>query len=83
MMLTTMVVSYTVMRHKGFRLTPLGANKLPAVGGLFLAGLFGHSFGLRYSRKSLDDFDQYEHLVKNASAIKSGTMPFDASKSSE
>lgn len=80
MMLTTMIISYTVMRQKGFRLMPFGASKLPAVGGLILAGAVSHSVGLCYSRYTLGNRDQLRHLMVNSSAIKSGTMPFDAVK---
>lgn len=52
-MLTAMIVSYTVMRKKGFRLTPFGANKLPALGGIYLAGWAGWWFGLNYGRNTL------------------------------
>ena len=80
MMLTTMLISYTVMRQKGFRLMPFSASKLPAMGGLILAGVVSHSVGLCYSRYTLGNRDQFRHLIVNSSAIKSGTMPFDAVK---
>lgn len=39
--ITTMLVSYTYMRTKGFRIMPFTAKKVPAVGGLLIAGFFG------------------------------------------
>lgn len=81
MMITTMLVSYTTMRHKGFHFTPFGAKKLPAVGGILLAGWIGHIVGLKYSRSMLGNRAQYRHLKANRSAIKKGTMSFDAPQS--
>jgi len=47
---TTILCSYTYMRTKGFRITPFTAKKVPAVGGLLLAGMIGYRLGSAYSR---------------------------------
>ena len=76
--LTSMLISYTVMRSKGFRVTPFNASKIPALGGLILAGYFGHSFGLAYSTTVLGDKSQYKYLMSQRGPILKGTKPFDA-----
>ena len=73
-----MLVSYTVMRNKGFRITPFNASKVPALGGLALAGLIGYAYGLNYGRVVLGNANQFYYLTANSSGIKSGTKPFDA-----
>ena len=50
---TTMLCSYTVMRHRGFRMTPLAANKLPALAGIIVLGGLGAAFGMRYATVAL------------------------------
>jgi len=50
---TTMLCSYTVMRHRGFRMTPLSPKKLPALAGLIILGVFGAMVGTRYGTLNL------------------------------
>ena len=77
---TTMLCTYTMMRSRGFRMTPFAATKIPAIGGVLLAGLLGYGFGSSYASASIGDSVQYYHLLKNKSSIMAGTTPFDAPK---
>ena len=75
--LTFMVCSYTVMRSKGFRMTPMSAKKLPALGGLLLVGGLGWYMGSTVSTALLGNSANYYYLLKNRSAIVSGAKSFD------
>ena len=77
---TTMLCSYTLMRGRGFRVTPFAASKIPGVGGIFLAGVLGSYFGSSYACASMGNSAQYKYLMLNRSAIVGGTMPLDAPK---
>lgn len=49
---TTMVCTYTAMRNRtGFRITPFGASKLPAVAGIFLCGMMGYGYGTSFAAR--------------------------------
>ena len=45
---TTMLLSYTLMRKRGFRVMPLSAKTLPGVAGIALAGMLGWGLGASY-----------------------------------
>lgn len=45
-----MVCTYTIMRGRGFRITPFSASKLPSLAGLILVGFVGANFGSTYAR---------------------------------
>ena len=53
---TTMLCTYTLMRGRGFRVTPFAANKIPGVGGILLAGLFGSTFGSSYASQAMGNY---------------------------
>jgi len=63
MSLTLMVCSYTSMRHKGFRITPLAPSKLPALGGLLLVGICGYGFGTSIAGASMGNSKHYNYLL--------------------
>jgi len=48
--ITAMVCTYTIMRGRGFRITPFSASKLPSLAGLILVGFVGANFGSTYAR---------------------------------
>lgn len=77
---TTMLCSYTLMRGRGFRVTPFAASKIPAVGGIVLAGLLGSTYGSSYASASMGSYEQWKYLISNRGAIISGDMPLDAPK---
>ena len=76
--MTTMLVSYTMMRRTGFRVAPVTASKLPGVAGIFLAGMLGWGLGTSYGTVTLGNANQYQYLMQNRSAIIRGDAPFDA-----
>mmetsp|Transcript_27303 Transcript_27303/g.32004 ORF Transcript_27303/g.32004 Transcript_27303/m.32004 type:complete len:83 (+) Transcript_27303:156-404(+) len=75
---TFMVCSYTLMRQKGFRVTPVAASKLAGLGGVFLTGMMGYSFGSSVATASMGNSMQYYYLIGNKGSIVSGSAPFDA-----
>ena len=76
--MTTMICSYTVMRGRGFRVMPFGASKLPAVGGILMAGVIGGGLGSSYAQVALGDAKQYWYLMGRRSAVMNGNQPMDA-----
>lgn len=77
---TTMLCSYTLMRGRGFRVTPFAASKIPAVAGIFLAGLVGSACGSSYASASMGSYESWKYLMANKAAIVKGEMPLDAPK---
>lgn len=77
---TFMVCSYTLMRGRGFRMTPISAGKLAGLGGILFAGTIGYGFGSSIAGRSMGDPDQYYHLIGNKRSIVNGSTPFDAAK---
>ena len=80
MAFTTMICSYTVMRGRGFRITPFGPAKLPAVGGILMAGLVGGGLGSSYAQVALGDSASYKHLMGNSGAIVRGEASMDPAR---
>ena len=72
-----MLVTYTMMRNKGFRVMPFGASKIPAVGGLAMAGLLGYGLGSSYSTGTMGNGKQYQYLIANRRSIVNGNASFD------
>lgn len=75
--MTAMICSYTVLRSRGYRMTPLSMRTLPLVSGVFCAGLLGVAFGNAYSKTVLGDHEQKNWLMANKGAIISGTQSMD------
>ncbi len=80
MSVTTMLVTYTMMRRTGFRVMPLTPNKLPGMAGIVVAGMLGWGFGSSYGAVTLGNPEQYNYLMRNKSAIVRGEAPFDEIK---
>lgn len=78
--LTFMVGSYTMMRHRGFRLTPISAPKLAGLGGVLAAGALGYTFGSSIASVSMGSPAQYNYLMRNRGAILNGSASFDEQK---
>ena len=76
--LTFMVGSYTLMRQRGFRVTPLSGARIAGLGGILLAGTVGYTFGSSIASRSMGDSAQYWYLMGNRGAIVGGSAPFDA-----
>ena len=72
-----MVCTYTLMRGRGFRITPFGAKKLAGVSGVFLTGMLGYCFGSTFAMSALGSEDQYNYLMQNKRSIVSGDAPLD------
>jgi len=68
-----MVGSYTLMRNRGFRVTPVSAGKLAGLSGVLLAGMLGFGFGSSIASRSMGDSTQYYYLIANRGAILSGS----------
>ena len=77
---TFMVCSYTLMRGRGFRVTPLSGSKIVGLGGILLAGSFGYGFGSSVAGRSMGNSAQYYHLMGNKRSIVNGSTSFDAPK---
>ena len=60
---TTMLCSYTLMRGRGFRVTPFAARKIPGVAGIFLAGLLGSAYGSSYASASMGSIENWKYLM--------------------
>ncbi len=72
-----MLVTYTMMRNKGFRVMPFGASKIPAVAGIVAAGLFGYSHGSSFATRVMGNSEQYYYLIANRRSIVNGSASFD------
>ena len=53
--LTAMLVSYSSMRAKGFRVFPVSARSLPKVAGVAFWGYLGYTVGLSFVYEALGD----------------------------
>ena len=78
MAVTAMVGSYTLMRGRGFRVTPLSAKSIGGLGGIVLGGVLGWGLGSSIACKSMGDSAQYYYLMGNRGSIVGGNAPFDA-----
>ena len=78
--ITAMLCTYTMMRGKGFRLTPFSPVKIGSVAGLIGVGFIGRYFGTHYAAVNLGDYEQYSHLMQQKRAIIAGTVPLDGIK---
>lgn len=74
---TFMVCSYTQMRSRGFRMTPVSAGKLAGLGGVFFSGALGYFVGSSIAGGSMGNSDQYYYLIANKRAIVNGSAPLD------
>lgn len=77
---TSMICSYTLMRNRGFRITPFGASKFMGVGGILLAGFFGWGLGSSVGCVSMGNSPNYYYLLSNRRGIINGSAPFDVPK---
>ena len=58
-----MLCTYTLMRGRGFRVTPFAASKIPGVAGIFLAGLLGSTYGSSYASASMGNYENWQYLI--------------------
>ena len=72
-----MLVTYTMMRNKGFRVMPFGASKIPAVAGIAMAGMLGHSYGSAFATRVMGNREQYYYLIGSRRSIVNGGASFD------
>ncbi len=72
-----MLVTYTMMRNKGFRVMPFGASKIPAVAGVAMAGMLGYGFGSSFGTSVMGNKEQYFYLITNRRSIVNGNASFD------
>ena len=70
-------MTYTLLRKKGFTMTPLSAKKLPAMGGILFASIFGSLFGQSFATAALGNNAYKNYLLQNRSAILSGEASMD------
>jgi len=75
--MTLSIMTYTVMRNKGFRITPFNAMKIPTLGGVLFVGCIGNAIGTDFTAGVLGDRSQKSYLHANKSAILAGTASFD------
>ena len=60
---TAMVCSYTLMRQRGFRMTPFSPVKLLGLGGILGAGMIGIGYGSSIACQSMGDSAKYYYLI--------------------